>query len=892
MRLLAAAVAVFYSSILFAADVVPTDIQQPGTQPNDVGTLESPDKCDNCHGGYNSSVEPAHNWRGSMMAHAGRDPIFWATVAIAEQDFDGAGDLCIRCHSTAGWLAGRSTPTDGSGLAAGDADGVECDFCHKMTNPDNSEHLGVMTPPFVANEGAPNNDGLFDWDAPFTGIEGYLGSGIASLWGGSDKLGPYNNADARHQFMESRFHRDRDFCGTCHDVSNPAVGDLAHNNGTQPTADGVIASGVPGAPVDGKAAFNNPPYAYGIVERTFSEYKSALISQTLVSDYPSLPADLQGGALEAMYNAATQGGTTDGNYENPAAPRYFSCQTCHLRPVTGTGANKRGVPVRVDLPLHDMTGGNYWMPEAIVYLDGQGKLRLGGGMTANQVTAMLDGALRAKEQLELAATLTVAGNGSSVKIVNHTGHKLISGYPEGRRMWLNIKWYDGNGALLREDGQYGGIGVTVNGVEVRSLLDLSGTNTKIYEAHMGLTREWAGQLVSLGWPADMALTYDRVTGGVTCELGELAQGLCSGDPDYHESFHFVLNNAVVKDNRIPPYGMNYDLARIRNALPIPADQYGGAPGGTYDYFDVVPLEHPSGAQSAEISLMYQPTSWEYVQFLSLANNGSNAFLADEGANLLEAWLNTGMAEPYIMATTAWGDTGGGCTVSVPTLLSADPADKQVSLSWQALADTPDLAGYRLYFDQAGKAQLVAELPCTADAQDGCTSYTHTGLTNGQQYCYEVTAYTETCESGFSNILCATPTQPGQAVLMSVSDPLETGKWVTEGKGKNATTNFLVTGDFLAGDEIVIRATVLDESGNPVPDATVSLAISGPESVELLSGPSGADGIAEATWPTQAPNRQGKGGTTPGGYNVEISAVTASGYAWDGVPAGATFTLGL
>jgi len=54
-----------------AADVVPGAIQQPGTQPLEISNLESPDKCDNCHGGYNSSVEPAHNWRGSMMAVAG-----------------------------------------------------------------------------------------------------------------------------------------------------------------------------------------------------------------------------------------------------------------------------------------------------------------------------------------------------------------------------------------------------------------------------------------------------------------------------------------------------------------------------------------------------------------------------------------------------------------------------------------------------------------------------------------------------------------------------------------------------------------------------------------------------------------------------------------------------
>ncbi len=135
-----------------AASVEPPAVKQPGTQPREVTNLESPDECDNCHGRYNRAVEPAFNWRGSMMANAGRDPIFWATLAIAEQDFDGAGDLCIRCHSTGGWYAGRSTPTDGSGLAASDADGVECESCHKMTNPDNSEYLGVMNPPFVAND--------------------------------------------------------------------------------------------------------------------------------------------------------------------------------------------------------------------------------------------------------------------------------------------------------------------------------------------------------------------------------------------------------------------------------------------------------------------------------------------------------------------------------------------------------------------------------------------------------------------------------------------------------------------------------------------------------------------------------------------------------------------
>ena len=104
----------------FSADVVPTEIEMPGTQPNEVGSFESPDKCDNCHAGYNNAepdAEPATGWRGAAMGNAARDPIFWATLAVAEQDFDGAGDLCIRCHSAGGWYGGRSTPTDGSGLA-------------------------------------------------------------------------------------------------------------------------------------------------------------------------------------------------------------------------------------------------------------------------------------------------------------------------------------------------------------------------------------------------------------------------------------------------------------------------------------------------------------------------------------------------------------------------------------------------------------------------------------------------------------------------------------------------------------------------------------------------------------------------------------------------------
>jgi len=623
-----------------AATSVPTDIQMPGTQPQEVSQLQSVDRCNNCHGGYDLAVEPFFTWQSSMMSHATRDPLFWATVAIAEQDFPGAGDLCLRCHTPEGWIGGRSVPTDGSALAAGDMDGVSCDLCHRLTNPDFSEHQGTMSPPFLANDEDPIDP------------EGYYGSGMYAVWNGNSKLGPYDDTVARHDFLGSDFHRDACACGTCHDVSNPAVGDLAHNNGAQvPLAPGTF-SGVPGSPVDQKAAFNNFPYQYGVVERTFSEHQASAYSDLPISEYVNLPPELQAGSLREAYLAATAV-RPDGNYAD-GDPRTFSCQSCHMPPVTGKGCDKADAPLRPDLPLHRMVGGNYWVPQAIQYQDARGQLVVGGGLTATQIAALDAGAAAARALLEQAASLQVDGN--ELTITNLTGHKLISGYPEGRRMWLRTRWYDASENLLREDGAYGPLAVTIDGqpADVDTILDLDDPNTRIYEAHFAITQEWANQLLGLGWPADLPLIHDRVTGQVARTLGDVA---AQAPGTSGESFHFVLNNTLVADNRIPPYGFAVDEARARNTLPVPEDQYGHpAPGGVYDHQDVFTLSPPSQAARAELELLYQPTSWEYIQFLYLANTGAEPFLAATGRDLLEAWRNTGMAAPHVMASATWTGT--------------------------------------------------------------------------------------------------------------------------------------------------------------------------------------------------------------------------------------------
>jgi hypothetical protein len=210
------------------------------------------------------------------------------------------------------------------------------------------------------------------------------------------------------------------------------------------------------------------------------------------------------------------------------------------------------------------------------------------------------------------------------------------------------------------------------------------------------------------------------------------------------------------------------------------------------------------------------------------------------------------------------------------LESAVPGNGEVVLSW---SEDTGVTGYNVYYDQAGKAQFVADA-------GNSTTYTNTGLTNGVEYCYMVTAYDATCESGYSNVLCATPQNQGQTTDPAGVSTMDTGLWT--GKGNNKL--FTPTDTFTTGDSVVIRARVTDANGNPVPNATVEVTIGGPETTTLNSNPSDADGWAEATWNTQAPNKKGQGGTTIGAYTASTTNVTASGYHWDGVTTQASFTI--
>ena len=514
---------------------VPTtlrDFDQPGTQPFEAGTLNSPAACAPCHAGYDPGVEPYFNWQGSMMAHASIDPLFKANMAIANQDAPDSGDMCLRCHLPRGWLQGRSIPTDGSAMLATDESGVACDLCHRLVDP--------IYEPGVS----PIEDEAILANLVFPTYE--FGNGMYTVDPTGARRGPFVDATSGHAIIVSPFHREAAICGTCHDVSNPAF-EKDGSGGYAPNALDATAT-------DFSANTLAP------VERTYSEW------------------------LHSTYN------TPEGVY----APEFggnkafvATCQDCHMRDVTGQGAHPDyAPPVRTDLPLHDMTGGSTWMPTVLAQIHPD-------KVNVDAINAGID---RARYMLQHAADLTVFQQTRDLKVTvtNHTGHKLPTGYPEGRRIWLNVRFYDAGINLLGESGAYD----FTTGVLTHD------EQAKIYEIEPAI---------------------DETVSGMT--------GIPAG-----KSFHFVLNSTVAKDNRIPPRG--FTNAAFAN--------FGGDPVNyTYadgQYWDDTVYAIPPGATSAEVTLYYQSTSKEFIEFLRDENTTNSL-----GQEMYDLWVANDKCPPEQMA---------------------------------------------------------------------------------------------------------------------------------------------------------------------------------------------------------------------------------------------------
>ncbi len=366
-----------------------------------------------------------------------------------------------------------------------------------------------------------------------------------------------------HAWAHSPYHEDSDNCGNCHNVTHPAATLIA----------GGVDTGIPFP-----------------IERTFKEWQQSVFAAP--------------------------------------GPSQATCQTCHMPDLASSPAyacDDRINDHPRDLPTHRFVGGNAWIPEVLR----QEYPNLGRGpsfaATRDWAIAMLQAA--ASPTIVVPASVTEGDDLSvAVTVTNLSGHKLPTGYPEGRRMWLHVQARDGLGALLWESGAYdASSGVLEEDAQI-----------KIYHAEPGIWNAGTGE----------------------CEIRD---GL--GRPQ----FHFVLNNCFQVDNRIPPEG--FTGGSDPETQPVNYLYPETSPGsGVLVNYDVtnysIPI--PLGTISpvtVTATLRYQTTTKEYVEFLR-DQALENSFPADcierssgfpsrsRGEILYEMWTRHGRSAPVDMTSAS------------------------------------------------------------------------------------------------------------------------------------------------------------------------------------------------------------------------------------------------
>ena len=119
-------------------------------------------------------------------------------------------------------------------------------------------------------------------------------------------------------------------------------------------------------------------------------------------------------------------------------------------------------------------------------------------------------------------------------------------------------------------------------------------------------------------------------------LDEVTAPLVGVDPG--PSFHFALNNKVFSDNRIPPRGFTNSAYADFGGSPV---AYSYADG---QYWDDTNYAIPPDANYAEVTLYYQSTSKEFVEFLRDENTTTS-----DGNDLYNLWNDNGKCPPEMMA---------------------------------------------------------------------------------------------------------------------------------------------------------------------------------------------------------------------------------------------------
>ncbi len=363
---------------------------------------------------------------------------------------------------------------------------------------------------------------------------------------GELRYGPYSYApgtEAGHPTGVSTFLPTSRLCGQCHDITNPILTGYRLESGT------AVATGRGFA-----------------VERTYSEWRASAF-----------------------------------------AGRSETCQSCHM-PVVDHDvqvATFGSFPdtLRSGVSRHDLLGAASWQLRAIASAIPDVPAGLAAHLSDN--ATRIEAFVRTSARVEIMAS-ALAGTSATatVRVTNLTGHKLPTGYTEGRRMWLELDVLDDTGRSVAGSARYDA---------ATGMLEAD-AQARTYEARFG---------------------ERQADGSVT------------------PSFHFALADTLMLDTRIPPEG--FTPGATDDDLPLGRD-YGDGAGGYHNYDEIsytLPGLCGTGSLHLRARLRYQATTREYIEFLR-DNAGPSADPAVPtggwGRVAYDAWDTHGGATPTEIAS--------------------------------------------------------------------------------------------------------------------------------------------------------------------------------------------------------------------------------------------------
>ena len=399
-----------------------------------------------------------------------------------------------------------------------------------------------------------------------------LGNAQYELSPTETRFGPYATIDSiRHPGAMSAWLADSRMCATCHEITNP---------------------GQPLRRADGTDTGQRYP-----LDTTYSEW--------------------------ARSDFAVAG-----------SPEAATCQDCHMPRASAPGytSSNMSAMLRNNPRRHDLAGANAWALRVLAAM--RDDVTSGEFYDPDAVPFYENGARAAEAMLRSAVSLEVreaptrADAGARINVVaritNRSGHRVPTGYTDGRRVWLELAVVDASGRETVLSGAYD---------MAQAHLDETDTQLRLYEAVPGRA-------------------------GIGREE------------------HIALHDIVVRDTRLPPKGYR----PLPGHEPVGVDYSGGA-GGALRHWDdaryaVTLPAGLSGAVTLRVRARYQVTTREYVEFLARENRTD-----DRGRELLRRYEASGRAAPYNMAeATATIMVAGAADAGAPDAgpVDAGPTDGGVT----------------------------------------------------------------------------------------------------------------------------------------------------------------------------------------------------------------------